>query len=141
DVPLTRAEVERYHREHIDRFSAPELVRASHILISPTDPTPAADAQARARADSLLERLGAGEDFEQMVARVTDDPATRDNGGDLGLFARGSMLPEVERAAFSMRPGDLSSTPVKSAVGYHILKVREYVPRVARPLSQMYADV
>jgi peptidyl-prolyl cis-trans isomerase D len=141
DVPLTRAEVERYHREHIDRFSAPELVRASHILISPRDGSPAADAEARARADSLLARLRAGEDFEAMVSQVTDDPATRDNGGDLGLFARGTMLPEIERAAFSMRPGDLSSAPVKSAVGYHILKVREYVPMSARPLSQIYADV
>jgi hypothetical protein len=141
DVPLTRAEVERYHREHIDRFSAPELVRASHILISPTDDSPAADVQARARADSLLERLRAGEDFAEMAAKVSDDPSTRDGGGDLGLFARGSMLPEVERAAFAMRPGDLSSAPVKSAVGYHILKAREYVPMSARPLSHIYADV
>lgn len=140
-VHLARTEVERYHREHIDRFSAPELVRASHILISPTDPSPAADAQARARADSLLERLRAGEDFEAMAARVTDDPATRDNGGDLGVFARGAMLREVERAAFAMRPGDLSRAPVKSSVGYHVLKVREYVPMVAQPLGQIYGDV
>jgi parvulin-like peptidyl-prolyl isomerase len=141
DVSLTRAEVERYHREHIDRFSAPELVRASHILVSPTDATPAADAQARARADSLLERLRAGEDFEAMAAKVTDDPATRDHGGDLGVFARGAMLPEVERAAFALRPGELSPAPVRSPVGYHILKAREYVPMVAQPLNEIYADV
>lgn len=141
DVALTRPEVERFHREHMDRFSAPELVRASHILISPTDETPAADAQARARADSLLERLRAGEDFEGMAARVTDDPATRDNGGDLGVFARGTMLPEVERAAFALRPGEMSSAPVKSPVGYHILKAREYVPMVAQSLDKMYGDV
>jgi parvulin-like peptidyl-prolyl isomerase len=141
NVRLTRSEVERYHRERIDRFSAPELVRASHILVSPTDETPEADARARARADSLLARLRAGEDFERTAALVTDDPATRDNGGDLGVFARGAMLPEVERAAFAMRPGDLSAAPVKSPVGYHLLKAREYVPMVAQPLSQIYGDV
>jgi parvulin-like peptidyl-prolyl isomerase len=141
DVHLTRADVERYHREHLDQFSAPELVRASDILISPRDSTPEADREARARADSLLVRLRDGEDFAGMASRVTDDPATKGNGGDLGTFGRGAMLPEVERAVFAMRPGDLSAEPVKSSVGYHILKVREYAPMVARPLVQIYPDV
>ena len=140
-IRLTRAEVESYHREHLDKFSAPELVRASHILISPRDATPAADREAKARADSLLARLRAGEDFADMASRVSDDPATRENGGDLGLFKRGAMLPELERSAFAMRPGDLSPEPVKSAVGYHLVKVREYVPLVAQPLAQIYSDV
>ncbi len=140
-IHLTRAEVERYHRDHMDRFSAPELVRASHILISPRDSTPKADAEARARADSLLERLREGEDFAELATRVTDDPATKENGGDLGLFGRGAMLPEVERAAFAMRPGDLSPAPVWSPVGYHLIKAREYVPMVAEPLSHIYSDV
>ena len=100
-----------------------------------------ADAEARARADSLLQCLRAGEDFARLVARTTDDPATRDNGGDLGLFARGTMLPEVERAAFAMRPGDLSQAPVKSPVGYHILLAREYVLMAAQPLEKIYVNV
>ena len=140
-IHLTRAEVERYRREHMDQFSAPELVRASHILISPRDATPEADREAKARADSLLGRLRAGEDFTAMAARVSDDPATKDNGGDLGLFGRGAMLVEVERAAFAMRPGDLSPEPVKTAVGYHLIKVQDYVPMVAQPLAKIYADV
>jgi parvulin-like peptidyl-prolyl isomerase len=140
-VHLTRAEVERYHREHMDRFTAPELVRARHILISPRDASPEADREAKARADSLLERLRAGEDFATVATRVSDDPATRENGGDLGLFGRGAMLQELERAAFAMRPGDLSTAPVKTAVGYHLIKAREYVPMVAQPLPQIYADV
>ena len=140
-VQLTRAEVERFHRDHMDRFSAPELVRASHILVSPRDSTPQADREAKARADSLLARLREGEDFADLATRVSDDPATKENGGDLGLFGRGTMLPEVERAAFAMRPGDLSSEPVKSPVGYHLIKAREYVPMVAQPLARIYADV
>jgi parvulin-like peptidyl-prolyl isomerase len=140
-IRLTREQVERFHRDHMDRFSAPELVRASHILVSPQDSTPEADRKARERADSLLARLREGEDFADLARRVTDDPATKEAGGDLGLFGRGAMLPEVERAAFAMRPGDLSPEPVKSPVGYHLIKAREYVPMVAQPLPRIYADV
>jgi parvulin-like peptidyl-prolyl isomerase len=140
-VHLTRAEVERFHRDHMDRFAAPEMVRASHILISPRDSTPQADSEAKARADSLLGRLREGEDFAELATRVTDDPATKESGGDLGTFGRGAMLPEVERAAFAMRPGDLSTEPVWSPVGYHLIKAREYVPMIAQPLSHIYSDV
>jgi parvulin-like peptidyl-prolyl isomerase len=140
-IHLTRAEVERVYRDHMDRFAAPEMVRASHILISPRDSTPQADREARARADSVLGRLREGEDFAELATRVTDDPATKESGGDLGTFGRGAMLPEVERAAFAMRPGDLSSEPVWSPVGYHLIKAREYVPMVAQPLSHIYSDV
>jgi parvulin-like peptidyl-prolyl isomerase len=140
-VHLSRAEVMRYYREHLDQFTAPEMVRASHILISPRDATPAADHEARVRADSVLERLRAGEDFATLAKKVTDDPATADNGGDLGLFGRGAMLPEVERAAFALRAGDLTQQPVRSPVGYHLIKVHEYVPLVAQPLPHIYADL
>jgi parvulin-like peptidyl-prolyl isomerase len=102
-IHLTRAEVEQCRRNHMDRFAAPELVRASHILISPRDSTPEADREARARADSLLARLRAGEDFADMATRVTDDPATKENGGDLGTFGRGTMLSEVTSRTW--RPG------------------------------------
>jgi len=140
-VKLTHSEVERYHREHIDKYSAPELVSASHILISPRDATPAADREAKARADSILARLRAGDDFAEVANKVTDDPGTKEAGGDLGTFGRGTMLQELERAAFEMRAGDLSREPVKTEVGYHILKVHRYDPLVAEPLAQVYANV
>lgn len=140
-VRLTRAEVERYHRDHMDRFSAPEMMRASHILISPRDSTSQADREARTRADSLLVLLREGADFADLATRLTDDPATKESGGDLGTFGRGAMLPELERAVFAMRPGDLSSEPVWSPVGYHLIKAREYVPMVVQPLSHIYSDV
>ncbi len=140
-VPLTYEEVARYHREHIDKYSAPELVTASHILISPRDNSPAADREARARADSILARLRAGDDFAEAAKRASDDPATKDEGGDLGTFGRGSMLPEFEKAAFELRAGDLCREPVRTQVGYHIIKVRKYDPLVAEPLAQVYANV
>ncbi|HET7226530.1 MAG TPA: peptidyl-prolyl cis-trans isomerase, partial [Candidatus Eisenbacteria bacterium] len=139
-VPLSRAEVERWHRDHLDQYSAPEVVTASHILFAPADNTPAADARARARADSVLKRLDAGEDFATLARQVTDDEATRDAGGDLGSFGRGAMLPAFENAAFALKVGETSRV-VKSEVGYHIIHVRDHLPPMIPPLAQVYANV
>jgi parvulin-like peptidyl-prolyl isomerase len=140
DVRLTRAEVERYHQEHMDRYSAPETVRARHILISPTDSSPEADEKARARAMELLRRIRGGEDFAALARQYSDDPPTRDQGGELGSFARGAMLEEFERAAFALREGEVSD-PVRTREGYHIIQCISREKAVAQPLAWMYGNV
>jgi parvulin-like peptidyl-prolyl isomerase len=140
DVKLTRAEVERYHQEHMDRYSAPETVRARHILISPTGPGPEADEKARARAADILRRIRAGEDFAALARQYTDDPATRESGGELGSFARGAMLEEFERAAFSLREGEISDL-VRTQEGYHIIQCISRENAFAQPLAWMYGNV
>lgn len=139
-VKLTRAEVERWHRRNLNKYSAPELVRAKHILISPIHPTAAADRAARVRADSLLARIRAGEDFDMLAARFSDDPATKDKGGDIGTFGRGAMLEPFEQAVFASQVGDLGG-PVKTEVGYHIFKVTEHAPAYVQPLKVVYSIV
>jgi parvulin-like peptidyl-prolyl isomerase len=140
DVKLTRAEVERWHRQHLDKYSAPELVRASHILISPISSSAAADRAARVLADSLLARIRAGESFSTLAARYSDDPATKDKGGDLGVFARGTMLQGFEDAAFAMQEGDLAG-PIKTDVGYHIIRCTEHAAAFVQPLKLVYSIV
>ncbi len=139
-IKLTRAEVERWHRSHMDKYSAPELVRARHVLISPINDSPAADRAARVRADSLLARIRAGESFEDIAARFSDDPATKDKGGDLGVFARGTMLEPFENAVFAMKEGDVGG-PVKTEVGYHIIECTEHVAPYVQPLKLVYGMV
>ncbi len=140
DVKLTRAQVERWHRRNLDKYGAEELVRAKHILISPVTQTAAGDRAARVRADSLLARIRAGESFDALAARYSDDPATRDKGGDLGVFRRGSMLQEFEDAAFKMQVDEVAG-PVKTAVGYHIIQCTEHVPAFVQPLALVYSIV
>ena len=140
NVKLTRAEVERYHQEHIDRYSLPETMSARHILISPTGPGPEADEKARARAADLLRRIRAGEDFGALARQYSDDPPTRDNGGELGSFGRGAMLEEFERAAFSLRAGEVSDL-VRTHEGYHIIQCISRESAFAQPLAWMYANV
>jgi parvulin-like peptidyl-prolyl isomerase len=140
EVPLTRAEVERWYRAHIDQYTVQELVHVRHILISPAGPGPAADAAARQKAEDILRRVRAGEDFAALAAKYTDDPATKNEGGDVGMFRHGQMLEPFERAAFAMRPGDITG-PVRSEVGYHVLQCLEYLPPVMHPLREVYANV
>ena len=139
-MKMTHREVEEYQRRHLDRYGAPELVHASHILVSPDDSSPEADARARARADSLLRALKAGENFARLARRFSDDEATRDQGGDLGEFGRGAMLAEFERAAFALGPGEMSGV-VTSEAGYHIIRCHEHLPAAVQPLPLMYSNV
>jgi parvulin-like peptidyl-prolyl isomerase len=140
DVPLTRDEVDRFYRAHLKDYSVEELVHVRHILISPLVPGPAADAAARAKAEDIVRRVRAGEDFAKLAAQFSDDPATRENGGDVGVFRHGKMREEFERAAFAMRPGDITG-PVHTDVGYHIMECLEYMPAVIHPLVEVYANV
>ncbi len=139
-VRLTRTQVEQFYRRNLDKYSAQELVRARHILISPIAATQAADRAARSRADSMLARIRAGESFARLAERYSEDPATKDKGGDLGVFARGAMLQAFEDAAFAMRVGDLTG-PIKTEVGYHIIECTEHVDAYLQPLTQIYAIV
>jgi peptidyl-prolyl cis-trans isomerase D len=139
-VPLTREEVEAHYAQHIEKYSAPEVARVRHILVSPTSATPAADAEARSKAEDLLKRVRAGESFADLARQYSDDPATRESGGDVGVFGHGTMLDEFERVAFRMRPGDLQG-PIKTEVGYHILELLEHARQEMTPLTYCYTNV
>jgi parvulin-like peptidyl-prolyl isomerase len=140
DVELSRDEVERYHRAHLNQYSVQELVRVRHILISPTGPGPDADAAARRKAEDVLKRVRGGEDFAKLAGEFSDDPATRENGGDVGVFGHGQMREGFERAAFAMRPGDITG-PVRTEVGYHLMECLEYLPPIIHPIATAYANV
>ena len=87
-------------------------VRASHILVNTEQ-----------EANNLLSQIQGGTSFEQLAQQHSQCPSGR-NGGDLGFFTRGKMVPEFETTAFSMQPGQVSQ-PVKTQFGYHIIKVTE----------------
>ncbi len=140
DVPLTRAEVESWFRTKVAQFSAPEQMRARHILVSPTTSSDASDRAARIKAEALLARVRGGEDFAKVAREASDDEPTRDHGGELGTFGRGVMLPGFETVAFTLRPGQMSGL-VRTQAGYHIILCVEYEPEIIQPLDLVYANV
>jgi peptidyl-prolyl cis-trans isomerase C len=124
---LDEADVRKYYEVHKAEF---EQVRARHILIRMQGSAAAVrpgqkdltDAEALAKAQDLRKRIQAGEDFAQLARQESDDTGSGANGGDLGFFRRGQMVPAFEQVAFALQPGELSE-PVKSQFGYHVIKV------------------
>lgn len=99
-----------------------EQVHARHILFEVKDPK--TDAKVKQQATKVLNRIKAGEDFAKLAKEFGSD-GTKDQGGDLGWFGKGAMVPEFEVAAFGLKTGELSKDLVKTSFGYHIVKVDE----------------
>jgi peptidyl-prolyl cis-trans isomerase C len=113
-----------YYNENIQMFQEPESIHARHILITPAkdtgDPNKA-KAIAKAKAQDILKKLKAGADFNDLAKKDSNCPSAP-NGGDLGTQPKGSYVPEFEKAAYALKPGQLSDV-VETQFGYHIIKL------------------
>ena len=105
-------------------------------------PSPRTLEEAMAQAKAIKARLDAGEDFAQLAAIYSDDTGSAMQGGDLGWFAKGAMVPEFEKQAFSLSPGQVSE-PFTSTFGVHIIQVEEKDlnrPKEEQAIQQARAD-
>jgi peptidyl-prolyl cis-trans isomerase D len=129
-VTISPQELEDYYNQHREDFRQQSEVKASHILIKTPQPgadgkvDPKADAAARAKAQGILDQLKAGANFADLAKKDSDDKASAINGGSLGWFQHGQMVPEFEQAAFSLPVGQTSGL-VKTQYGYHIIRVED----------------
>lgn len=123
-VMVTDDKLKAFYEEQKDQYTTPERRKISHILIAINDKT--TEKQALEKALKAKQDL-ASKDFSVVAAEVSDDKLTAKKGGDLGLFNLGSMEKAFEDAASSLKLGEVSN-PVKSAFGYHLIKVTELVP-------------
>jgi len=127
------ADMKKYYDGHPADFEQPETAHVSHILLLTVDPssrTPLADDQVKAKRkqiDDLLKRARAGEDFATLARQYSEDPGSKQNGGELPAFPRGQMVPEFEAAAFAMATNKISDV-VTTVYGYHIIKLMEKKP-------------
>ncbi len=120
----SQQEIEQYFNAHLSEYSVPEQARSRHILIKVAPGADAkTDAAAKAKAEALLKQIKGGANFAELARKYSDDPASKDMGGELGFFRRGATVPEFEKALFSQKIGDTQI--VRSQYGYHILQVEE----------------
>jgi len=136
----TQQQVQQYFTAHQSEYSVPEQARSRHILISvPAGADAKTDAAAKAKAEGVLKQLQAGGDWAGLAKKNSDDPGSKDAGGELGFSQRGRMVPEFDAAIFSQKIGDIKM--VKSQFGYHLVQVEERSTAHAQPLSEVQSTI
>jgi len=139
-VTVTDADVTNFFTEHPTDFEVPETVHVRHILLLTMDPVTHAPLTAdqvaakRKQIDDILKRARAGEDFAVLAAQYSEDPGSKDNGGELPPFGHGEMVPQFEAAAFSMKTNTISDV-VTTDYGFHIIKLLDKTPAKQLTLS------
>ena len=123
-VKLTPTAVEDYLKEHQDEYTRPRVIRAQQILLTlPPKATDAERQQAAQKAQELLGKARAGEDFAALARAHSQDTASRDKGGDLGLVQRGQNPPEWDKVAFALKPRTMGLAATSK--GIYLIKLEE----------------
>ena len=138
-VSVTDREIEVYYQGHRDEFKQEEEACASHILIKVKQGEAKEghpDEEAKKIAQGVLDQVKAGKDFAELAKRSSEDQGSAAQGGSLGCFGHGRMVPEFENAAFSLGAGETSDL-VQSPFGYHIIRVTEHKDETFSPLAQV----
>lgn len=129
DVHVTDAQIQDYFNKNHASFDKPETVTARHILV------PNLTLANQVEAD-----LKAGQNFADLAKKYSTDPGTKDKGGELGSFRRGQMVPAFDKWAFSA-PIGVTSPPIKSPFGYHIIQVESRTPGQRATLASVRPQI
>ena len=146
NVSVTDSEVEKYYDTHTFDFEQPEMAHVSHILIYTVDPVtqealPGAELDARRKlCQDIVKAARAGADFEKLAKQYSEDPGSKDNGGELLPFPRGQMSPEIDAAVFSMTNNQVSDV-ITTSIGYQIIKMLELIPSKKTSYLTAAADI
>jgi len=120
----TQQEIQQYFTAHQSEYSVPEQSKSRHILIKVAPGADAkTDAAAKAKAEALVKQIQGGANFADLAKKNSDDPGSKDTGGELGFAQRGHMVPEFDNAIFTQKIGDTKI--IKTQFGYHIVQVEE----------------
>ncbi len=139
-IEISDAQLRAAYSANMDNFRMPERVKVRHILVKTVEKSDADKKQLLAKAQGLLNQLKGGADFADLAKKNSDDPGSGQQGGDLGWVVRGQTVPEFEKTAFSLKPGELSSV-ITTEYGYHILQVMEKEQAHVKPFDEVKAGL
>lgn len=129
DVTVSDDDAKKFYDENPNLFIQPERVHASHILVSGDENLKKVQEELKVKS------------FDTVAKEYSIDPGSAVNGGDLGEFTKGQMVPEFEKAAFALKnPGDVSE-PVKSQFGWHIIKLEKHIPESKIDFEQVKPQI
>jgi peptidyl-prolyl cis-trans isomerase D len=124
-VTVEESEIQDYFDQHRDQFPKEKRIKARHILFKvPPGGDPEKEQEVKKRAEEVLQKIKEGADFAAMARQYSEEPGAAENGGDLGYFTKGKMVEPFEKAAFSLKKGEVSDL-VRTEFGYHIIKVED----------------
>jgi peptidyl-prolyl cis-trans isomerase D len=136
---VTPKEIENFYQNNQDKYGQPKRIKVRHIMVKADAKETKAAEEAKKKAESIREEALKG-DFAQLAKKYSDDPGTKDKGGELGYIARGQVVPEFEEAAFSMKVGEISKV-IQTPYGFHILRVDEIQEPKIEPLDKVKDQV
>ena len=138
----SQQQIQQYYNDHSSDYSVPDQAKSRHILISVAEGADAkADAAAKAKAESVLKQLQAGGSWTELAKKYSDDPGSKDQGGELGWVKRDAqMVPEFLNAVNTQKVSDIEIVRSK-AYGYHIIQVEERQSAHTQPLSEVQANI
>ena len=154
-VKIYEEDIKDYYDTNQAKFFIKKQYKASHILIKNDTPLPfgedlsdeekekllnEADEKTRIKADEILKQIKEGADFGEMAKKYSGDPGSGTNGGSLGQFSQGMMVPEFEAALDQLTPGELGG-PVKTLFGFHIVRLDEVKEEHLKPLTEVQEEI
>jgi peptidyl-prolyl cis-trans isomerase SurA len=136
-IQVNEQEVKDYYNANPKSFGGDDLFHARHIFFRlPADAKPEDVNKVLTRAMIVLQKAQSGDDFAELAKKFSDDPQAATDGGDLGTFKKGDMLPEIEAAVIDMKSGQVSSI-VNTKAGFHIIKLVERKQGEVKPFSDV----
>ncbi|MGA8937882.1 MAG: peptidyl-prolyl cis-trans isomerase [Acidobacteriaceae bacterium] len=138
---VSDADAQAYYQAHADQYKTPEEVKTRHILIAVAKGANAqTDAAAKAKAEDVLKQVKAGGNFADLAKKYSDDPGSKDQGGELPMIATSSLDPAYAQAAMALNPGQTSDL-VRSSFGYHIIQTEAKQTAHVKPFADVKASI
>ncbi|MGH9743966.1 MAG: peptidylprolyl isomerase [Candidatus Acidiferrum sp.] len=122
NIHISDAQLMAQYKQDIDQYKVPNRVHVEHILLMTVGKTDAEVQEIKKKADDILKQARSGANFEGLAKKYSEDPGTKEKGGDLGWIVQGQTVPEFEKVAFSLPKGSISDV-VKTQYGFHIIKI------------------
>jgi peptidyl-prolyl cis-trans isomerase D len=139
-VNPTDAELLRIYNQNKEPFRTQDRVKARHILLTTTGKSKDEEVAVKAKAENLLKQIKGGADFAKLATENSQDPGSGPKGGDLGWLTHGQTVPEFDKAAFTLKPGEISDL-IKTQYGYHILQVQEKESARLKPFEEVKGEI
>lgn len=140
NIQISDEELKKQYLANIQQYQVPNQVHVQHILFRTVGKTDAEVAEVQKKAEDVLKQAKRGAKFDELAKKYSEDPGSKDKGGDLGWIRQGQTVPEFEKAAFSLAPGQISDL-VKTQYGFHIIKVLEKETAHTKAFEEVKASI